>query len=151
MDNATKAKVIDTLNEILELELAGVVRYTHYALMVYGYNRIPIVSWLKGNADEGLAHAHKAGEMVTMLGGHPSLKIGPLLETQNHDIGDILRESLAHEGASVECYKKLLALVEGKSIVLEEYARTMIHDEELHLDEMNKMLRRPGETAPFKP
>jgi len=151
MDENTKKKVIDTLNEILELELAGVVRYTHYSLMVYGYNRIPIVSWLKGNADEGLAHAHKAGEMVTMLGGHPSLKIGPLLETQNHDIGDILRESLEHEGASVVCYKKLLELVEGKSIVLEEYARTMIHDEELHLDEMNKMLRRPGETAPFKP
>lgn len=151
MDEKTKKQTIDTLNEILELELAGVVRYTHYSLMVYGYNRIPIVSWLKGNADDGLAHAHKAGEMVTMLGGHPSLKIGPLLETQNHDIGDILRESLEHEGASVACYRKLLALIEGKSIVLEEYARTMIHDEELHLDEMNKMLRRPGETAPFQP
>ncbi len=150
MDDKTKQQTIDVLNEVLELELAGVVRYTHYSLMVYGYNRIPIVSWLKANADEGLAHAHKAGEMVTMLGGHPSLKIGPLLETQNHDIGDILRESLEHEGASVACYKKLLVLVEGKSIVLEEYARTMIHDEELHLDEMNKMLRRPGETAPFK-
>jgi bacterioferritin len=151
MDEKTKKQTIETLNEILELELAGVVRYTHYSLMVYGYNRIPIVSWLKGNADEGLAHAHKAGEMVTMLGGHPSLKIGPLLETQNHDIGDILRESLEHEGASIACYRKLLALVEGKSIVLEEYARTMIHDEELHLDEMNKMLRRPGETKPFQP
>ncbi len=150
MDEKTKQQTIEVLNEILELELAGVVRYTHYSLMVYGYNRIPIVSWLKANADDGLAHAHQAGEMVTMLGGHPSLKIGPLLETQNHDIGDILRESLEHEGAAVACYKKLLALVEGKSIVLEEYARTMIHDEELHLDEMNKMLRRPGETAPFK-
>lgn len=150
MDEKTKKQTIDTLNEVLELELAGVVRYTHYSLMVYGYNRIPIVSWLKANANEGLAHAHKAGEMVTMLGGHPSLKIGPLLETQNHDIGDILRESLEHEGASIACYRKLLALVEGKSIVLEEYARQMIHDEELHLDEMNKMLRRPGETAPFK-
>ena len=150
MDEKTKKQTIDLLNEILELELAGVVRYTHYSLMVYGYNRIPIVSWLKANAGESLAHAHKAGEMVTMLGGHPSLKIGPLLETQKHDVGDMLRESLEHEGASVACYKKLLPLVEGKSIVLEEYARTMVHDEELHLDEMDKMLRRPGETAPFK-
>jgi bacterioferritin len=150
MDERRTQQVIDTLNEVLELELAGVVRYTHYSLMVYGYNRIPIVAWLKANADEGLAHAHKAGAMVTMLGGHPSLKIGPLLETHNHDIGDILRESLAHEGASVACYRKLLTLVEGHSVVLEEYARTVIHDEELHLDEMDKMLRRPGATAPFK-
>jgi bacterioferritin len=71
----------------MELELSGVVRYTHYALMVYGYNRIPIVDWMKKNADESLVHAARAGEMVTLLGGHPSLAIGPLLETHRHDIG----------------------------------------------------------------
>ena len=92
-----KEAIIAKLNEIMELELAGVVRYTHYSLMVYGYHRIPIVSWLKSNSSEGLEHAHKAGEFVTMLGGHPSLKIGDLLETEKHDIGDILSESLAHE------------------------------------------------------
>lgn len=35
------------LNEIIESELAGVVRYTHYSLMVTGPNRIPIVGFLK--------------------------------------------------------------------------------------------------------
>ena len=87
---------VEVLNRIMELELAGVVRYTHYSLMVFGYNRIPIVSWLKGNADESLAHAHKAGEFATMLGGHPSLKIGPLLETEKHDIGDICKGEHCH-------------------------------------------------------
>ena len=75
MNDQDKQDVVDVLNEIMELELAGVVRYTHYSLMVNGYSRIPIISWLKGNADESLAHAHKAGELVTLLGGHPSLKI----------------------------------------------------------------------------
>ena len=97
MKELEKEKAITILNNIMELELSGVVRYTHYSLMVYGYNRIPIVDWLKENAQEGLEHAGKAGEMVTMLGGHPSLKIGALLETEKHDIGDILRESLEHE------------------------------------------------------
>ena len=143
-------KAIKLLNEIMEFELSGVVRYTHYSLMVFGYNRIPIVSWLKGNADESLAHAHKAGELVTMLGGHPSLKIGPLLETEQHNIGDILRESLDHEKKAGQCYYKLLKLVEGKSVVLEEYAREMLYHEELHLDEVNKMLRNPGDLKPFK-
>lgn len=145
-----KQVAIAALNRIMETELAGVVRYTHYALMVYGYNRIPIVSWLKGNAQEGLDHAHKAGELVTQLGGHPSLKIGALLETEQHDIGDILRESLEHESASLACYYDLLKNVEGKSVLLEEYAREMIVQEELHLDEINKMLRRPGEIGSFK-
>lgn len=149
MNDNEKQAAIETLNRIMELELAGVVRYTHYSLMVFGYNRIPIVSWLKGNADESMAHAGKAGEFVTMLGGHPSLKIGPLLETHKHDIGDILRESLEQESTTLKAYYNLLEQVEGKSVALEEYAREMILLEELHLDEVNKMLRKPGEIEPF--
>lgn len=151
MNEQNTQKAIAILNNIMEVELAGVVRYTHYSLMIYGYNRIPIVDWMKGNASEGLAHAHRAGELVTLLGGHPSLKIGPLLETQNHDIGDILRESLEHEKTALESYYELLKLAEaGDSVLLEEYAREMIVNEELHLDEVNKMLRKPGEIPTFK-
>jgi len=150
MEDSTNTAAINALNRIMELELAGVVKYTHYSLMVYGYNRIPIVSWMKGNADESLTHAHKAGEMVTLLGGHPSLKIGSLLETEKHDIGDILRESLEHEKNALSAYYDLLKIVEGQSVLLEEYAREMIVNEEMHLDEVNKMMRRPGDTAAFK-
>src|SRR5690606_30673649 len=92
-----KQKVIDVLNRILELELAGVVRYSHYSLMIFGHARIPIVSWFRGVATESLNHATQAGEYVTALGGHPSLKIGKLLETEKHDINDILKESIEHE------------------------------------------------------
>lgn len=150
MDETQKQAAIDALNRIMELELAGVVKYTHYWLMVYGYNRIPIVSWMKGNADESLAHAHKAGELVTLMGGHPSLKIGPLLETAQHDVGDILRESLLHEQSALAACYHLLKISQGQSVLLGEYAREMIVKEEMHQDEVNKMLRRPGETAAFK-
>jgi bacterioferritin len=149
MQGSDTQKAIDLLNRIMEVELAGVVRYTHYSLMVFGYTRIPVVSWLKANAQEGLDHAQRAGELVTLMGGHPSLKIGALLETQQHDIGAILRESLAHEKAALETYYELLALAEGNSVLLEEYAREMIVQEELHLDEVNKMLRKPGEVGAY--
>ncbi len=138
-----------TLNRIMELELAGVVRYTHYALMVYGYNRIPIVSWLQKNAGESLTHARAAGELVTWLGGHPSLSIGPLLESHQHDIGDILRESLAHEREALDAYHSLLTLARDQDVRLEEFARDMIAQEVAHQDEVNKMLRRPGQTEAF--
>jgi bacterioferritin len=137
--------VAATLNRIMEYELAGTVRYTHYSLMTYGYNRIPIVSWLRGQATESLAHAQAAGELITQLGEHPSLAIGPLLETHKHDIGDILRESLEHEREALALYYKLLKQVEGKSVQFEEYARGMIMQEEQHLGEVDKMLRRPGD------
>ena len=149
MNDQEKHQASDVLNKILEIELAGVVRYTHYSLMIYGHNRIPIVSWLKANADESLAHAHKAGELVTLLGGHPSLKIGALLETTKHDIGDILRESMEHEKVALAAYFELLKMVADKSVLLEEYAREMIVQEEMHLDEVNKMLRKPGDVQPF--
>ena len=141
--NLDTKKVIDALNAILEGELAGVVRYTHYSLMVFGHNRIPIVSWLREQASESLAHAATAGEHITTLDGHPSLKIAKLLETHKHAIGDILKESMIHETEQLGNYHRLLELVEGKSVFLEEYARTMIHDEEMHVSEVQKMLRKP--------
>jgi bacterioferritin len=122
MNDKDTQRAVGILNKIMENELAGVVRYMHYSLMIYGYNRIPIVSWLKSNADESLAHAHKAGELVTLLGGHPSLKIGTLLETEKHDVGDILQESLEHEKAAIASYYELLK-VSRESPTLEEYAR----------------------------
>jgi bacterioferritin len=141
--------MIAILNKILEAELAGVVRYMHYSLMVFGYNRIPIVSWLRTQSTESLAHAQEAGEMITHFGGHPSLGIGPLLETHNHDIGEILRESLEHERAGLALYQDLLKLVEGKSVMVEEYARRLIFEEEVHVGEVDKMLRKPGAIESF--
>jgi bacterioferritin len=137
-------KVLATLDRILELELAGVVRYTHYSLMVFGPARIPIVKWMNEQADESLGHARAAGELITHLGGHPSLKIGRLLETQQHEMTALLKESLEHEREGLAAYYALLELVKDRSVPLEEFARTMIHGEEMHIGEVEKMLRRPG-------
>src|SRR5215813_13006291 len=145
VDERLNKEVIETLNRILEMELAGAIHYTHYSFMVYGYNRIPIVKWLGEQASESIDHARAAGELVTQLGAHPSLAIGPLLETHKHDIGDILRESLGHERKTLAEYEKLLGLVQGEDVMLEEFAREHIYLEHLHVGEVDKMLRRPGD------
>ncbi|MDH3970504.1 MAG: ferritin-like domain-containing protein [Rhodospirillales bacterium] len=138
-----KSKVVAVLNRILETELAGVVRYTHYSFMVFGYSRIPIVSWLRSQAAESMTHAQEAGELITQLDEHPSLGIGKLLQTHKHDIGDILREALEHEEAAVALYRELLDLTADRSVLLEEYARRMVAEEEMHVGEVKKMLRAP--------
>lgn len=150
MSDSFQEKSLEILNNILEVELAGVVRYTHYSLMVFGHNRIPIVSWLREQSNESLEHAQEAGEMITHFGGHPSLGIGSLLETENHDINAILVESLEHEKSSLDLYKELLGVVDGKSVLLEEYARKMISAEELHLGEVDKMLRKSGDINSYQ-
>ena len=135
-------QTVATLNEILELELAGVVRYMRYSFMIFGHNRIPITAWLRDQSNESMAHAAQAGEHVTSLGGHPSLRIGPLLETHKHSVDDILKEALEHEEQGLGDYRELLELVQGKSIMLEEYAREQIAAEEQHVSEIKKMMRR---------
>ena len=132
---------IELLNSIMEFELAGVVRYTHYSLMVTGPNRIPIVEFFKLQATESLTHAQQVGEILTGLEGHPSLRIAPMEESYKHTVRDILEESLAHEKKALDLYKNLLSTVADASVYLEEFARTMIGTEELHNIEIKKMLR----------
>ena len=145
-----KVPAVKLLNQIMEAELAGVVRYTHYSLMIFGHNRIPIVSWLRNEATTCLTHANEAGELVTHFGEHPSLKIGALLETHKHGVNDILLESLEAERTGLALYRELFELVRDRSVLLEDYARRMIAEEELHVGEVNKMLRKPGEITQFQ-
>ena len=137
----SSTRVTSILNEIMEYELAGVVRYTHYSLMVVGPHRLPIVQFLKDQANESLLHAQQAGELLTGLEGHPSQRIAKIVETNNHSIKDILRESLDHEMHALGLYKELLQEVEGSSVYLEEYARSLIGQEEQHQLELKKMLK----------
>jgi bacterioferritin len=141
MQELDQKKTIDLLNAIMEFELAGVVRYTHYSLMVTGPNRIPIVAFFKAQAAESLLHAQQAGEILTGLDGHPTLRITPMEESFKHSVKNILEESLNHEKKALEMYKALLDTVADASIYLEEFARTMIGQEELHNLELKKMLR----------
>ena len=135
------SQVNSILNAIMEYELAGVVRYTHYSLMIVGPHRLPIVQFLKEQANESLLHAQQAGELLTGLNGHPSQKIANIVETNNHSIKDILKESLDHEMHALSLYKDLLKEVEGSSVYLEEYARSLIGQEEQHQLELKKMLK----------
>ena len=86
MKSLDENEVCDILNEIMEYELAGVVRYTHSSLMVSGPNRIPIVEFLQAQANESLLHAQQAGELITGLDGHPSQKIAKINESNRHSI-----------------------------------------------------------------
>lgn len=149
MSDMDKDRVVSILNRLLEAELAGVVRYTHYSFLVFGFGRIPIVSWLREQANESLLHAQQIGEWITTLGAYPSLGIGPLLDSHKHDIGAILRESLDTEAQALALYRELLEAVADKSVALEEFARQMIQLEELHAADVDKMLRKPGDVASF--
>lgn len=133
---------VDLLNKILQMELATVVYYTHYAFMIYGHARIPIRSWFNDQATESLAHAQAAGDMIVHLEHRPDMGIAPLPSTHHNTIDDILTEAVEREEAGVQLYRDLLDLIRGESPVLEDYATRMIAAEAVHVSEMDLMLRR---------
>ena len=137
--------VITTLNEIVELELAGAVRFTQYSLMVFGHARIPIIGWMREQAAESLLHATLAGEEITALGGRVSLGIGDLVGTHHDAVDEMMGEMVLHEQRGIALYERLLSLVEGRIVPLEEYARQMLRNEAVHVAEIQKMLRRRGD------
>ena len=138
-------EVIALLNRIVELELAGAVRYTQYSLMIFGHARIPIMSWMRQQAAESLLHANQAGEEVTTLGAKVSLGIGEPAGTHHDSVDGIMQELLAHERRGIDLYQRLLSLTQGGSVSLEEFARQKIRNEEMHVAEIEKMLRRRGD------
>ena len=145
MSEIESDKVIDVLNEILELELAGAVRYTQYSLMVFGHARIPITEWMREQAAEALDHATLAGDEITTLNGKVSLKIGATVGTHHATVDAMMKEMTLHERTGLVLYERLLGLVEGRDVGLEEYARSMIRNESLHVSEIEKMLRTRGD------
>jgi bacterioferritin len=151
MEKLDLPKAHALLCRIMEAELAGVVRYTHYSLMVAGPNRIPIVAFLKSQASESLLHAQQAGEILTGLDGHPSLRIAPIRESYKHTVKDLLEESLAHEERALALYMELLDVAKDASVYIEEFARTQIAQEELHFFELRKMLRDIGAPTGLRP
>jgi bacterioferritin len=141
----SRGEAINLLNRIVELELAGAVRYTQYSLMVFGHARIPIMGWMREQASEALLHATQAGEEVTSLGARVSLGIGELAGTHHDSVDDIMQELLVHERSGLKLYRQLLDLSAGSSVSLEEFARQKIRNEEMHVAEIEKMLRRRGD------
>ena len=140
--NSLEKQVVEILNRLVEREYAGVIRYSHYSLMIFGHNRIPIVKWFREQSQESLTHAEQIGELITTFGGHPSLQISKLAESFKHSVDEILNESLAHEKEQLKDLYLLLEVSKDKNVLVEEFSRKMIVDEETHVSEVVKMLKK---------
>ncbi len=139
MENSRKKEVLEKMNAILRAEISGVVRYLHYSFMIFGPNRIPVTNFFRQQANEAMTHAITVGEKITALGGHPTLRVDPVPETNKHGIIDILKESLAYEEDALNLYKELMDLADG-DVALEEMARQLVLTETTHIEEVRKMI-----------
>jgi bacterioferritin len=135
-----REKAINFLQQILEFELAGVVRYTTYSLIAKGKDRKEIVDFLKEQAEESLFHSQKVGEVLVSINGNPQPRITPIVELESDSIKEILRASLAHEKQALGLYKKLLDALKGSNSDIEKFISNMIEEEGTHTQELAEMI-----------
>ncbi|MEM6753898.1 MAG: ferritin-like domain-containing protein [Cyanobacteria bacterium P01_C01_bin.38] len=132
-------KAINYLQQILEFELAGVVRYTTYSLMVNGESN-EIVDFLREQAEESLFHSRKVGEVLVSINGNPQPRITPITELESYSVRDILSASLAHEKQALGLYEELLDSLKGSNSDIEEFISNMIEEEGHHTQELAEMI-----------
>lgn len=135
-----KQKVIKKLNELMNFELLGVMKYTHYSFSVFGQRRLAVIGFLHEQANESLMHATKIGEKITALGGKPVVETNTRISKSFKTIEDILSDSLDHEREALEAYKRLLKDVED-DVVMDGFVRDFVVEESSHQEEVEKMLR----------
>ena len=139
----SRAAIIAQLNKLLASEMEGANRYLHHSFMVVGFSRKPIVSYLREQSTESIAHATLLGEKIVALGGHPTVSIAAEWEPEKHSIRQMLEINLEAEREALEGYYKLLKMVPNTDVALEEMVRDLIRQEQEHLEELEKYLREP--------
>jgi bacterioferritin len=97
--------------------------------------------FMKSQATESRLQALEVGELLTGLDGIPTVTIQDIGESSPSSVADVLQASLDHELGALAIYQELLAEVADRSVYLEEFSRSQIAAEELHVMELRKLLR----------
>jgi bacterioferritin len=141
MKELDQQKTLDLLQNIMEYELAGVIRYTYYSLVVTGSNRTAIVDFIKEQAEESLTHAQRVGEILVSLKGNPKPRSTEIEEIEEKSVKNILIASQNHEQKAIEMYKELLSSVRENNPELIEFISDMIEEEGSHHLELEQMIQ----------
>lgn len=135
-----KQKVIEEMNKCLQHELAVMIRYLHHSFLIFGTQRLQLVQLIRQSAQEGIVHATLLGDKITALGGYPELTVSETFTPGGKTVEEVLKEDLKNEVKALEGYKKLLKLVKD-DVAMDEMIRTIIGEEQQHVEELEKLLR----------
>ena len=142
-----KPAMIDKLNRAVALELAGVIQYNQYAVVLTGPDRRVWHELFEDMSKGALKHARMFGVRVVALGGTPTIEHAPV--KQAGDIVTMLNNALELERALVQAYTE--ALEEAKDSpayrnVLEEqiwHEHEEVEELEIYLNKVQKTASLP--------
>jgi bacterioferritin len=138
---STKKQFIDSLNEVLSWELAGIVQYLQHSVMVTGSQRVPYAEWFQDGSEEAHDHAEAVANRITALGGIPTVE--PARIRQAADLEGMLEAALELEQNALAAWERAhdaateADVPRGYVFWLEEH----VAEEQEHVDDLRKMTK----------
>jgi len=129
---STKNQFLEGLNKALEWEYAAAVQYIQHASVITGPEYDAIAKELVVHANEEIAHAVMVANLITDLGGIPTVEVEKRETAKNAQT--LLEQDLAGEELAIKIYRDLIGQAEG----LQEYGARRILEDILIQEEEHK-------------
>jgi bacterioferritin len=142
---ATRQDLIDRLNTVLSWELAGVVQYLHYAVLVSGPLRPVYTEFFHDGSKEARDHAEAVGAKIASLGGVPTAEPAAILPAT--DLETMLQNTLKLEVAALAAWEAAWEVGDAVNLGTKLWIEEHVSEEQEHVDELNRILASPFSLA----
>ncbi len=135
-----KTKILELLNEGLEMEYASHIQYVTQAAITSGPYAEGLIARFEEIAQDEAEHAKILRARIGALGGTPTTKVG---EIQIHkDSLQAVKINLKYERETVEFYRKILNLIPHDEVILYEAVEHVLQDSQEHVEELERIAGR---------
>ena len=135
----TTGKIIELLNDDLELEYSAAIQYINHSAVMTGAAYGDIIKELKIHANEEIQHAMILADQIDFLGGDPTVKVGEI--RVSNDADTMLRQDLDGEEDAIARYKLRVEQAEGlKEFALAQQLRNILATEQEHAMDLKQAL-----------
>lgn len=131
------AKLIESLNRALSLELTAVIQYMQHSFLVTGAEREVYRSYFRDQSGESHDHAEMLGDKIVSLGGVPTVE--PAMIRQSTDLSEMLRQDLEMEREALEAYMAAWNACGDEELPTRFLLEGRIADEQRHVEELEKL------------
>jgi len=139
--------VIDVLNQVVATEIVCYLRYTQHAIVASGIDRAQVAAEFSEHAQEERAHAERAAERISQLGGDPDFSPDALKRSHTdyataagNDLKAMLEENLVAERIVIASYREIIRWLGDGDPTTRRLMEGILEEEEEHADDLVDLL-----------
>ncbi len=137
----TIEKLLDLLNNDLELEYSAAIQYINHAAVMTGAAYGDIIKELKTHTNEEIQHAITLADQIDYFGQKPSVKVGKILTSTDNN--EMLQQDLDGQQDAIKRYKTRIEQAEDlKEFGLAQQLRNILATEQEHAMDLRQALGR---------